>query len=143
MNKLEITGIITQILEVQTGEKKDGSGKWEKQNFILDTGTQYNNIYFFEVFGDQKVDNFKKLNKVGQEVTVEFNVNTNEYKEKFYTTLSAWKIMATSTANQFQPQQPHNSFADETKTNPKESYKGKQEFTQHLGQDDEPDDLPF
>jgi hypothetical protein len=109
MNKLEIIGIITQILEIQTGDKKDGSGQWEKQSFIVDTGTQYNNIYCFEVFGDQKVDNFKKFNKVGQEVTVEFNVNTNEYKEKFYTTLNAWKIIATPSqtpnANQFTPQE--------------------------------------
>lgn len=92
---LEITGKISKILDVQTGVKKDGSGDWEKQLFLVDTGTQYNNIYCFEIFGDQKVDNFKKFNKIGQEVTVEFNVNTSEWNDKFFTTLSAWKIMAT------------------------------------------------
>jgi hypothetical protein len=96
---LEIKGIIVKILDIQTGEKKDGSGQWEKQQFVVDTKTQYNNLYCFEVFGDQKVDNFKKYNRVGQEVTVEFNVNTSEYKGKYYTTLSAWKIMATPLQN--------------------------------------------
>lgn len=89
---LEVIGIIENILEVQTGEKKDGSGQWEKQLFTVRTQAQYNNLYCFEIFGDQKVDNFAKLNRVGQEVTVEFNVNTSEYQGKYFTTLSAWKI---------------------------------------------------
>ena len=96
---LEIKGVIEKILEVQKGAKKDGSGDWEKQSFLVRTQEQYNNLYCFEIFGDQKVDNFAKFNKVGQEVTVEFNVSTNEYQGKYYTTLSAWKIMATPLQN--------------------------------------------
>ena len=121
---LEIKGTITKILDVQTGEKKDGSGQWEKQTFIVDTGEKYNNIYAFEVFGDAKVDNFKKYNKVGQELTVEFNVNTNEYQGKYFTTLSAWKIQATPLQNN-------------------ETYSGKREFTEPLAKENEHDDLPF
>ena len=96
---IEKTGVIEKILEVQKGAKKDGSGDWEKQQFIVRTQEQYNNLYCFEIFGDQKVDNFAKYNKVGQEVTVEFNVSCNEYQGKYYTTLSAWKIMATLLQN--------------------------------------------
>jgi len=33
-----------------------------------------------------------KYNKVGQEVDVSFNVQTNEYKGKYYTSLQSWKI---------------------------------------------------
>lgn len=124
---LEIKGNIIKILDVETGEKKDGSGNWEKQNFLVDTGEKYNNIYCFEIFGDQKVDNFKKYNKVGQEVTVEFNVNTSEWKGKYFTTLSAWKIMAT-------PLQ-HTQNTAETKTIP-------QEFGKPLPSEEE-DTLPF
>ena len=126
---LEVTGTIVKILDVQKGAKKDGSGDWEKQEFILDTKTQYNNLYCFEIFGDQKVDNFAKFNKVGQEVTVEFNVNTSEYQGKWYTRLSAWKIMATPLQN--------NTNTATTKTNTKEV------LTAPLGQENEPDDLPF
>lgn len=126
---LEVKGIIEKIIEVQKGEKKDGSGQWEKQQFIVDTKTQYNNLYCFEIFGDQKVDNFAKYNKVGQEVTVEFNVNTSEYQGKYYTTLSAWKIVATPIQN------TTNSATTTTNT--------KEVLTEPLGQDSEPDDLPF
>lgn len=124
---LEITGTIVKILDVQKGEKKDGSGTWEKQEFIVDTKSQYNNLYCFEIFGDQKVDNFAKYNKEGQEVTVEFNVNTSEYQGKWYTRLSAWKIMATPLQN--------NTNTANTATNP-------QEFGAALP-GEEPDDLPF
>lgn len=126
---LEVKGVIEKILEVQKGAKKDGSGDWEKQLFLLRTQEQYNNLYCFEIFGDQKVDNFAKFNKVGQEVTVEFNVNTNEYQGKYYTTLSAWKITATPLQN--------TANTTTTTTNPKEV------LTAPIGQESEPDDMPF
>lgn len=124
---LEIKGVIEKVLEVQQGEKKDGSGQWRKQQFLVKTDSQYNNLYCFEIFSEEKVDNFAKYNKVGQEVTVEFNVNTSEYKGKYYTTLSAWKIMATPLQN--------NANTANTTTNP-------QEFGAPLPSE-EPDDLPF
>jgi hypothetical protein len=40
----------------------------------------------------QHIDNFIKYNKVGDNVRVEWNVRTNEYKGKFFSSLSPWKI---------------------------------------------------
>lgn len=88
---LQISGKITKVLPLESGQTKAGA-EWQKQSFILDSGSQYNNLYCFEVFGVEKVENFNKYNKVGNDVTVEFNVNCNEYNGKYYTTLSAWKI---------------------------------------------------
>jgi len=89
---LTINGKITKFLETQTGTKKDGSGQWIKQSFLVDSGAQYNNLYCFEVFGDEKVANLTKYQSEGDFVAVEFNVNTNEHNGNYYTTLSAWKI---------------------------------------------------
>jgi|SRR5690554_40065 len=89
---MKVQGKITKILEKVTGQKKDGSGEWAKQNFVVTTDEQYNNRYCFEVFGQEKVDNLTKFNKVGDEVEVEFNVQTNEWEGKYYTSLQAWKI---------------------------------------------------
>ena len=88
---LEVTGKITKILDLQTGTTQSGS-EWKKQSFILETKEQYNNVYCFELFGEEKVENFLKFNKVGNEVKVDFNVGTNEWKGKYFTTLSAWKV---------------------------------------------------
>ncbi len=88
---LEIKGTLTEFLTPQTGETEAG-GTWVKQSFLVKTDAEYNNLYCFEVFGEEKVQNLTKYQKVGDTVTVEFNVNCNEYNGKYYTTLSAWKI---------------------------------------------------
>lgn len=121
---MEIKGKITKILEPVTGEKKDGSGSWTKQNFLVETEEKYNNLFCFEVFGDEKVQNFQKYNKVGQEVNVEFNVSTNEFKGNYYTSLSSWKITSAEASKD-------------------EKYKGKKELIEPLGKENEPFDLPF
>ena len=85
------TGKITGIQDIQLFD----SGA-KKITFQVQTNEQYNNLYAFELFktGEhvKHVENFTQYNKVGDTVTVEFNVNTNEYKGKFYTSLPAWKI---------------------------------------------------
>jgi hypothetical protein len=121
---MEIKGRITKILDAQTGAKKDGSGNWVKQLFLVETDEKYNNLYCLEVFGDEKVQNFQKYNKVGQEVNVEFNVSTNEYKGNYYTSLSAWKITSAEAPKD-------------------EKYVGKKEYTEPLGQEYEDEILPF
>lgn len=88
---MKVTGKITEINEVTSGTSAAGK-VWQKLTFLLETTEEYNNLYCFEVFGDEKVEQFAKYNKVGQEVDVSFNVQTNEYKGKYYTSLQSWKI---------------------------------------------------
>ena len=88
---MKVTGKITKVLDTQKGTSAAGKD-WQKLSFILETTEDYNNLYCFEVFGDEKVEQFLKYNKVGQEVDVNFNVQTNEYKGKYYTSLQSWKI---------------------------------------------------
>ena len=85
----KITGIITQVLEAETGEGKNGT--WTKQSFIVDTKDEYNPIYCIEVFGEEKVGKFNQYNKVNDSVDVEFNIRTNEWKGKYYPSLQLWK----------------------------------------------------
>jgi len=85
------SGEITKITEVQKGTSKAGKD-WQKLTFVIDTKEEYNNILAFDVFGDEKVENFIKYNKVGRSVEIEFNIRTNEWKDKYFTSLDAWKI---------------------------------------------------
>ncbi len=91
MTEFKINGKIEQIKDVQKGQSKDGK-QWQKQEFVVKTDDKYNNTYCFEVFGEEKVANLTKFNKVGDDVTVAFNINTNEWKDKHFTSLSAWRI---------------------------------------------------
>jgi len=88
---MKVTGKITKIMEVQKGTSKAGK-EWQKLTFVVETDEEYNNVYPFEVFGVEKVENFVKFNKVGQIVHVDFNVSANEWQGKYFTSLSAWKI---------------------------------------------------
>ena len=88
---LQVTGKITKILDKQSGVSKKGK-EWIKQSFILDNNEEYNNIFCFELFGKDNVENFNKFNKVGDMVKVDFNVKCNEWEGKYYTSLGTWTV---------------------------------------------------
>jgi hypothetical protein len=96
---MKITGKIENILETQTGTSKAGK-EWKKTSFIVKTDDEYNNLYCFDVFGDEKVDNFLQWNAKGDVVDVDFNVKTNEWKGKYFTSLDAWKIFKADNSKQ-------------------------------------------
>ena len=88
---MEVTGTIKQILDIEQGTSKAGK-EWKKQGFVLYTGAEYNPEVCFSIFGDEKVDNFLKFNKVGDNVTVEFNLYSREYNGKWFHNLDAWMV---------------------------------------------------
>jgi len=78
------------------GEVKNFDNGAKAIEYQVETSDQYNNLYSFDMYKGaehiEHVDNFVKYNKVGDEVSVEFNVRTNEYNGRFYTSLSPWRI---------------------------------------------------
>ena len=89
-------GTINTVLPVESGTSQSGK-EWKKLNFVISNYEGYEGaeqIFAFEIFGTEKVDNFEKYNKVGQDVEVSFNIRTNEWKDKYYTSLQAWKVMS-------------------------------------------------
>tara|TARA_R110000772_G_scaffold268686_2_gene397451 strand:+ start:4002 stop:4367 length:366 start_codon:yes stop_codon:yes gene_type:complete len=92
--EMKLTGKIKVIDPVEKGTSKAGK-EWQKVNFVITNNEGYEGqeqIFAFEVFGEEKVEKFIKYNKVGVEVDVKFNIKTNEYKGKYYTSLQAWSI---------------------------------------------------
>ena len=64
---MEVTGVIKEVLKVEQGTSKAGK-EWKKLNFILESKDgEYTNTICFDVFGEEKVDNFVKFNNVGDE----------------------------------------------------------------------------
>ena len=88
---LQVSGKITKILEVEKGTSKAGK-EWQKINFVVDTGNEFNPDVCFQIFGEEKVENFTKYNKVGSVVDVSFNVSSREFNGKYYHNLDAWKV---------------------------------------------------
>jgi hypothetical protein len=85
---MQIQGIITRILPLQTGTTKSGS-EWAKQGYVLLTKERYAKLVYFELWG-QAVDT--EAAEVGQEVVAYLNVESREWGGRFYTELSAWRV---------------------------------------------------
>jgi hypothetical protein len=103
---MQVKGTIRTITEAQTGQTKDGS-EWKKITFVVANNDGYEGaeqLYAFEIFGAEKVDNFLKYNSVGDSVDVDFNIRTNEYNGKYYTSLQAWKVYKENATTQQAPQ---------------------------------------
>jgi hypothetical protein len=90
MSDLKVTGTITRIMDIVTGESANGA--WSKVVFAIETDGEYPKTVAFTIFGADKVDKFLKYNKVGKKVEVSFDVKSREYDDKFFTDLNAWKV---------------------------------------------------
>ena len=96
---MKVTGKIKNILQTQTGTSKTGK-QWKKTSFVVKTDDEYNNLYCFDVFGEEKVDKFLQYNSKGDVVDVDFNVKTNEWQGKYFTSLDAWKVFKADNSKQ-------------------------------------------
>ena len=83
----ETTGAIKLINDIQTF-----SSGFEKREFVITTDEKYPQDIKLELIKDDvvKTDQFK----VGDNVKVSWNLRGNEYNEKFYVNLQAWRIEA-------------------------------------------------
>ena len=118
MEEFKMGGLITQIGKVESGTSKAGKD-WKKTSVVIDNGSDFNNIVCFTVFGEEKVDNLIKYNKVGTKVEISFNVSSREYEGKYYSDISAWKIMTikdveqSKTNNQTPELSEHSEHSDD------------------------------
>ncbi len=85
---LDVKGKVINILPAQSGEGRNG--RWEKQEFVIETMDQYPKKICFSAWGD-KTSAVKQLT-IGEEVTVSFNLESREYNQRWYTEARAWKI---------------------------------------------------
>jgi hypothetical protein len=95
MSEFKIKGTLQTILAVESGVAKSSGKEWKKLNFTVTNNDGYEGkemLYCFQIFGEEKVDTFKKYNQEGSEVEVKFSVQTNEYNGKYFTNLSAFHV---------------------------------------------------
>lgn len=84
---MEVKGKVIQLLPLQSGQGK--KGQWKKQEFIIETQSQYPKKICLSAWGD-KVDQFKVT--VGDMVSVTVDLESREYNGRWYTEARAWKL---------------------------------------------------
>jgi len=84
---MDLKGKVIQILPIQTGMGK--RGQWKKQEFVIETQSQYPKKVCLSLWGD-KIDQYNLA--VGETVNVSVDLESREYKDRWFTEARAWKI---------------------------------------------------
>ena len=86
---MEVTGTVI-FTDTQKGTSKAGR-PWQKKVFVIEfmEGT-YTKHLAFEMFGEDRIKN-NPVRK-GQTVTVSYDVESEEYNGRWYTSCSAWRV---------------------------------------------------
>lgn len=96
---MELEGKIIQVNQLQSGQGKNGT--WKKQEFIIETKSQYPKKVCVTVWGD-KIDQFG-LNQ-NEDVKLSIELESREYNGRWYTDVRAWK--AEKIGAGFDPSEP-------------------------------------
>lgn len=84
---MEIKGKIVELLPLKSGQS--ANGEWRKQEYILETDSNYPKKICFMAWGD-KIDQFAL--KQGDTVEVAVDLESREYNGRWYTDVKAWKV---------------------------------------------------
>ncbi|MEX2598004.1 MAG: DUF3127 domain-containing protein [Salibacteraceae bacterium] len=104
---MDLEGRIKLIYDTQSFD----SG-FQKREFVITTKEQYPQDVKFELIKD-RIDLISPY-KNGDEIKVHFNVRGNEFREKYYVNLQAWRIESASSAStgKAKPQESGDPFED-------------------------------
>ena len=101
---MQLTAKLTQLLPIQTGTGKNG--EWKKQDIIVETDGQYPKKVCISIWGD-------KINEgqlqIGNFLQIDFDIESREYNNKWYTDIKAWKIEVANTSTQNTPDNTANT----------------------------------
>lgn len=87
---MEIQGKIVQILPEASGVGQASGKAWRKQEYILETlDGQYPRKICFNLWGDA-IDRAKL--QVGEDVTVQIDIESREFNGRWYTDVKAWRV---------------------------------------------------
>lgn len=89
---MEIKGQLIKKLDFRSGQKKDGSGTWRSQDFVVRFFEgNYEKTACFTAAGERMTQALD-LCEIGSVISVSFDVNSREWQGKWYTSLTAIAI---------------------------------------------------
>ncbi len=105
----EISGKIIAVLDKRNGISASTNTPWSVQQYVIETHEQYPKKLCFDVFGEDKINQFNI--QIGEELTVYFDINAREYQGRWYNSFRAWKVERTTS----QPSIPAQPVIDDKK----------------------------
>ena len=86
---MELSGKVIAVLEPRGGVSKTGNA-WKVQEYVIETHDQYPRKMCFDVFGEDKINQFNI--QVGEELTVHFDIDAREWQGRWFNSIRAWKV---------------------------------------------------
>lgn len=130
---MDFKGVIKKVLPIKSGVSQKGNS-WTSQDFVIEeVGHRFNQSIVFNVFGQDKIDQFQLTE--GLMVTVQLDFQVSEWEDKFFNRVTCYNVLHEST-NIAQPTQavPASNQPTQQQTAQQQS------VPQQQGQSD---DLPF
>jgi hypothetical protein len=90
---MEFEGKIIAVLPARGGVAKSTGNEWKVQEYVIESAggeSAYPRKMCFEVFGADKIDQFNI--KVGEEMTVSFDIDARQWQDRWFNSIRAWKI---------------------------------------------------
>lgn len=106
---MEITGKVIKILEQTSYVSPKNGNTYVTIMFVVETGGQYPKRIAFKVFGEEK---FRQLCiSVGGSYSFSFDIDSREWKGKWFTECLVWKAVSMDDVQQQQSSQPQQQFS--------------------------------
>ena len=86
---MELSGKVIAVLEPRGGVSKTGNA-WKVQEYVIETHDQYPRKMCFDVFGEDKINQFNI--QVGEELTVHFDIDAREWQGRWFNSIRACKV---------------------------------------------------
>lgn len=106
---MQLTAKLTQLLPLQTGTGKNG--EWKKQDIIVETDGQYPKKICISIWGERI--NESQL-QIGNLLKIDFDIESREYNNRWYTDIKAWKIEVAETESQSHPASSIDNDSEQT-----------------------------
>jgi hypothetical protein len=87
---MEITGKIIAVLEPRGGVSARTGSAWKSQEYVLETQEQYPRKMVFDIFGEDKINQFAI--QMGEVLTVSFDIDAREWNGRWFNSIRAWKV---------------------------------------------------
>jgi hypothetical protein len=128
---MELSGKIIVALPIQSGTSPRTGNQWSSQSYVLETKDQFPKKVPFEVFGEDRIKKFDI--KVGDEVTIQFDIEGSEYNGRWYARVKCYGVKKEGLFGQQQQPAPTQTVI----------YPDRQQQTPPPTQEDLGDSLPF
>lgn len=85
---MEQQGKVIVVLPAREGDSS--RGHWKAQSFVIETHEQYPKQMVFDVFGEDRLNQFNI--KTGDEINVKFDITAHEYNGRWFNNVRAWDV---------------------------------------------------